>query len=160
MSDSLTLPVIHLQAANLAEGWERAVVATWERGARIATQYDKPDDPPSRDATLVLSVVDPFAEPRIHRALPGGIYDLEVYRQEVVDGIHDDWIDPEAGKWSYTYHKRLAAYRPSSSDEPINQLELIVDELAQAPHTRRAQAILWKPGTDNRGEHPPCLQRI
>ncbi len=160
MSNSLTLPVIHLQAANLAEGWERAVVATWERGARIATQYDKPDDPPSRDATLLLSVVDPFAEPRIHRALPGGIYDLEVYRQEVVDGIHDDWIDPEAGKWSYTYHERLAAYRPSSSDEPINQLELIVDELTQAPHTRRAQAILWKPGTDDRSEHPPCLQRL
>jgi len=160
MSNSLTLPIIHVQAANLAEGWERAVIETWERGARIATQYDKPDDPPSRDATLVLSVADPFAEPRIHRALPGGIYDLEVYRQEVVDGIHDDWIDPEAGKWSYTYHERLAAYRPSASDEPINQLDLIVDKLAQAPHTRRAQAILWKPGMDNLGEHPPCLQRI
>ncbi len=160
MSNSLTLPVIHVQAANLAEGWERAVVETWERGARIATEYDRPDDPPSRDATLVLSVVDPFAEPRIHRALPGGIYDLEVYRQEVVDGIHDHWIDPEAGKWSYTYHERLAAYRPSSSDEPVNQLQLIVDKLAQAPHTRRAQAILWKPGYDEGSEHPPCLQRI
>ncbi len=160
MPKGLTLPVIYIQAANLAEGWERAVVATWEQGARIATQYDKPDDPPSRDATLVLSVADPFAEPRIHRALPGGIYDLEVYRQEVVDGIHDDWIDPEHGKWSYTYHERLAAYRSSSSDEPINQLDLIVDKLAQAPHTRRAQAILWKPAMDNRSEHPPCLQRI
>jgi len=160
MSNSLTLPIIHVQAANLAEGWERAVIETWERGARIATQYDKPDDPPSRDAMLVLAVADPFAEPRIHRAMPGGIYDLEVYRQEVVDGIHDDWIDPEAGKWSYTYHERLAAYRPSSSDEPVNQLDLIVDKLVQAPHTRRAQAIVWKPGMDNRGEHPPCLQRI
>ncbi len=160
MSNSLTLPIIHVQAANLAEGWERAVVETWERGARIATQYDKPNDPPSRDATLVLAVADPFAEPRIHRALPGGIYDLEVYRQEVVDGIHDSWIDPEAGKWSYTYHERLTAYRPSASDEPVNQLELIVDKLAEAPYTRRAQAILWKPGYDEGDEHPPCLQRI
>ncbi len=160
MSKGLALPVICVQAANLAEGWERAVIETWERGARIATQYDKPDDPPSRDAMLVLSVADPFAEPRIHRALPGGIYDLEVYRQEVVNGIHDDWIDPEHGKWSYTYHERLAAYRPSPVDEPINQLELMVDKLAQVPYTRRAQAILWKPGMDNWGEHPPCLQRI
>jgi len=160
MSNSLTLPIIYVQAANLAEGWERAVIETWERGARIATQYDKPDDPPSRDAMLVLAVADPFAEPRIHRAMPGGIYDLEVYRQEVVEGIHDDWIDPEAGKWSYTYHERLTAYRCSSSDEPIDQLKLLVDKLVQAPHTRRAQAILWKPGYDDDGEHPPCLQRI
>ena len=160
MSNSLTLPVIHLQAANLAEGWERAVVETWERGARIATQYDKPDDPPSRDATLVLSVVDPFAEPRIHRALPGGIYDLEVYRQEVVDGIHDGWIDPEAGKWSYTYHERLTAYTPPGTDKPINQLELMLEGMAKTPYTRRAQAILWKPGLDQADEHPPCLQRL
>jgi len=160
MSDTFDLPVIKIEAENLAEGWERAVVACWEQGAHIATQYDKEGDPASRDVSLLLAVRDAFAEPRIHRAMPGGIYDLEVYRQEVVDGIHDDWIDPEAGKWSYTYHERLAAYRPSPSDEPINQLELIVDELTQAPHTRRAQAILWKPGMDNRGEHPPCLQRL
>jgi len=186
MSNSLTLPVIHLQAANLAEGWERAVVATWERGARIATQYDKPDDPPSRDATLVLSVADPFAEPRIHRALPGGIYDLEVYRQEVVDGIHDDWIDPEAGKWPYTYHERLRKYavvwanKPAKKSvfqqrlfpiedlpkrhyrprRPVDQLEYIIDTLARVPHSRRAQAVLWMPQGDPGDEHPPCLQRL
>ena len=160
MKSALALPVICVRADNLAEGWEEAVVDTWERGAQIATQYDKPGDPPSRDATLILSVSDPFAEPRIHRALPGGIYDLEVYRQEVVDGIHDSWIDPEAGKWSYTYHERLAAYTTSPAGEPVNQLELMLEALAEAPHTRRAQAILWKPGTDQADEHPPCLQRL
>ena len=30
-------------------------------------------------------------------------------RQEVVNGIHDHWIDPAAGKWTYTYHERLFA---------------------------------------------------
>ncbi len=160
MKSSLTLPVICCTADNLAEGWEQAVVATWERGAQIPTQYDKPGDPPSRDATLVLAVADSFAEPRIHRALPGGIYDLEVYRQEVVDGIHDSWIDPEAGKWSYTYHERLTAYTPLGTDEPVNQLELMLEGLTQTPYTRRAQAILWKPGLDQADEHPPCLQRL
>ncbi len=160
MKSALALPVICVQADNLAEGWEQAVVDTWERGARIPTQYDKPGDPPSRDVSLMLSVSDPFAEPRIHRALPGGIYDLEVYRQEVVDGIHDHWIDPEAGKWSYTYHERLAAYTKCPAGESVNQLELMLEALAEAPHTRRAQAILWKPGTDQTDEHPPCLQRL
>lgn len=156
----LDLPVICLQAANLAEGWERAVVATWEQGVAIATQYDRPGDPPSRDVTLCLSVADPFAEPRLHRALPGGIYDLEVYVQEVVDGIHDHWIDPEAGKWQYTYHERLTAYSVPGLDESTNQLEYVVEALAEAPHTRRAQATLWKPWEDPATEHPACLQRL
>ena len=160
MEGTLALPVIYVEADNLPAGWEQAVVATWERGAQIATQYDKPQDPPSRDATLVLAVADPLAEPRIHRAMPGGIYDLEVYRQEVVDGIHDDWIDPEHGKWSYTYHERLAAYTSEPAAEPINQFEYMGDALTAAPHSRRAQAIIWKPGTDAGEEHPPCLQRL
>ncbi len=70
------LPVVHVEARTLPEAWERAVVETWHRGARIRTQYDKPGDPPSRDAIAVIVVTDPLAEPRIHRALPGGLYDL------------------------------------------------------------------------------------
>ncbi|MCK7472406.1 MAG: hypothetical protein MZV49_00060 [Rhodopseudomonas palustris] len=37
----------------------------------IRTEYDKPGDPPSRDCTMLWTVEDPFAEPRIHRAFPG-----------------------------------------------------------------------------------------
>ncbi len=85
----LVLPIIQVVADNLPEAWEEAVIRTWNEGAAIKTQYDKPGDPPSRDVTAVIIVKDPFAEPRIHRAMPGGIGDLEVYRQEVVDGIHD-----------------------------------------------------------------------
>ena len=56
------------------------------RDRSIPTQYDREGDPLSRDVSLFLAVADAFAEPRIHRAMPGGIYDLEVYRQEVVNG--------------------------------------------------------------------------
>ena len=160
MKSKLALPTICIQAETLPAGWEKAVVATWERGTPIPTQYDQPGDPPSRDVLLSLTVADPFAEPRIHRALPGGIYDLEVYRQEVVNGIHDSWIDPDAGKWSYTYHERLANYTIPGHSRPVNQLDYIVEELSAVPHSRRAQAVLWKPWTDAGYEHPPCLQRI
>ena len=68
MSAPLTLPAIQVVAETLPEGWEKAVLAVWEQGAAIATQYDKPGDPPSRDATVMISVADPFAEPRLHRA--------------------------------------------------------------------------------------------
>jgi thymidylate synthase len=156
----LSLPVVHIVAETLPEGWERAVIETWERGATIATQYDKPGDPPSRDVSLFLAVADPFAEPRIHRAMPGGFQDLEVYRQEVVDGIHDHWIAPEEGKWQYSYHERIAAYTVPGVPAPINQLDYVVRALTEAPHTRRAQCVLWKAWADGDCEHPACLQRL
>lgn len=156
----LILPVVCIEAQTLPEGWERAVMETWERGATIATQYDKPGDPPSRDVSLFLAVADPFAEPRIHRAMPGGLDDLEVYRQEVVDGIHDHWIAPEEGKWQYSYHERITDYCVPGVPEPVDQLDYVVEALTEAPHTRRAQAVLWKPWADGGCEHPACLQRL
>lgn len=157
---SLTLPIVQVTAKTLPEGWENAVLQTWEHGANIPTQYDKPTDPASRDAIAVITVTDPMSEPRIHRAFPGGIVELECYRQEVVDGIHDHWVDPAAGKWEYTYHERIAAYSVPGLAEPVNQIEYAVNELAKAPHTRRAQAITWKPWEDAGIVDPACLQRI
>ncbi|MGQ9730479.1 MAG: thymidylate synthase [Candidatus Zipacnadales bacterium] len=157
---ALTLPVVHLVAENIAEGWEKAVVACWEQGVCIRTQYDPPDAPPSRDVSLYLVVRNAFAEPRVHRAFPGGIVELEVYRREVVDGIHDHWVDPAAGKWEYTYHERLAAYKVPGLPEPLNQLDAMVDALVHAPYTRRAQAIIWQPWQDVGIHDPACLQRI
>ena len=154
------LPTIHVESETLAEGWEKAVLAVWERGARIATQYDQPGDPASRDASLMLAVSDPFAEPRIHRAMPGGFYELEVYRQEVVDGIHDHWINPAEGKWQYTYHERFAKYGVPGLPEPIDQIQYVVDTLIEAPHSRRAQAVIWKAWDDAGIDHPACLQRL
>lgn len=156
----LTLPVVHVVADTLPEAWERAVVETWEKGAPIATQYDQPGDPPSRDALAVIVVKDPFAEPRIHRALPGGLLELETYRQEVIEGIHDHWIDPAAGKWNYTYHSRLRGYTVPGLAQPVDQIAYVVEALAAAPHTRRAQAITWKPWEDLGIEDPACLQRL
>jgi thymidylate synthase len=156
----LTLPIVCVTANTLPEAWEEAVVKTWYEGTAIHTQYDKPGDPPSRDAVAIIAVADPFAEPRIHRAFPCGIVELEAYRQEVVDGIHDHWVDPAEGKWEYTYHERLTKYSVPGLEAPIDQLSYVVDALAAAPHTRRAQAITWKPWEDAGISDPACLQRL
>src|SRR4030065_251700 len=110
------LPVISITADCLPEAWEKAVLAVWDKGLDVKTQYDKPQNPPSKDATVIIPFTAPLAEPRIHKNFPGGPAELEVYRQEVVDGIHDHWIYPAAGKWTYTYHQR-----PFASNG-INQL--------------------------------------
>lgn len=170
MKGSGNIPTLLVEAECLPEAWEKAVLAVWDQGLDIKTQYDKEEDPPSKDATVIVTIDDPFSEPRIHKNFPGGPVELEVYRQEVVEGIHDHWIDPGAGKWTYTYHERLFAYSPvgdlrgaTGGQRPfaaIDQIEYIIDALSRTPFTRRAQAITWMPTADPHTEDPPCLQRI
>jgi thymidylate synthase len=163
------IPVISIAADCLPAAWEKAVLAVWDQGLAVRTEYDKPDDPASKDATVIVTVTDPLSEPRIHKNFPGGPEELESYRQEVVNGIHDHWIDPAAGKWTYTYHERLFSYCPVEEirdfDSPkpfkkVDQIQYIVDYLSQAGHSRRAQAITWMPTADPTTDDPPCLQRI
>ena len=153
------IPVLKIEGETLPEVWEKAVITTWRDGLDIKTEYDKPGDPASKDSTMIMVVNDPMKEPRIHRAFPGGLEDLEVYRQEVVAGIHDHWINPEEGKWTYTYHQRLAAF-PGSLGAKVDQIGYIIDKLSETPYSRRAQGITWDPRTDPITDDPPCLQRI
>lgn len=157
------IPVLHVEADCIARAWENSLVALYQSGARIMTQYDKPGDPPSHDATMILTIQDPLAEPMIHRDFPGGFDSLEEYVMEVCEGIKDHLVrdpnDPHDTRWEYTYHQRLFGYQgPGFS--PIDQVEGIVKQLAAAPHTRRAQAITWKVWEDGSCYDPPCLQSI
>jgi len=174
-------PTFTIQAKTLPQVWEEAVLVAWNHGISIKTQYDNPQDPPSKDCTMIMVVQDPFEEPRLHRAFPGGLNDLESYRQEVVNGIHDHWVKPEEGKWTYTYHGRLFNYKPAfrsdkeivpfirtiSPDDPsieyaqpVDQIQFIIDSLAKSTYSRRSQAITYMPSYDQGTEDPPCLQRV
>jgi thymidylate synthase len=167
------IPVLHVTENCLAAGYEKALVALYERGTRFRTQYDKPGDPLSLDCTLNLTVLDPFAEPMIHKAFPGGIEDLREYVMEI-QGVKDHWVknmnDPKDTRWEYTYHGRLAAYgswqelRDGKSGRvgafTINQIERVIEKLATQPFTRQAQMITWMPNIDLDCYDPPCLQSI
>jgi len=153
-----------VEGNNLAEAWEKSLVSAYANGFEIKTEYDKPDDPPSKDCTMTIVVRDPLAEPMIHKDLPGGLDDLQEYVMEVLDGIKDHCIrnpdDPEDTRWEYTYHQRLFGYTFPRSNEVIDQIELLSEKLAKTPHTRRAQAITWKVWEDNFCYDPACLQSI
>ncbi len=150
---------IHVVERHLPAAWEQAVLACWQQGESFPTEYDKPGDPNSRDVTALIHVTQPFAEPRIHRAFPGGLQDLEKYRAEVLYGVHDHWIDPAAGKWEYTYHERLFRYDVPSLGV-FDQIAAAVDKLKQVPYTRRAQAVTWQVWKDSGIDDPACLQRL
>jgi len=157
------IPVLFAEGDCIARAWENALVLLYRSGCQVRTQYDKPDDPPSRDATMVLVVHDPLAEPMIHRDLPGGLEELQEYVMEVCEGIKDHCVrdpnDPHDTRWEYTYHQRLFRYEAPTVG-PIDQIEHICRQLAETPYTRRAQAITWKVWEDNNCYDPACLQSV
>ena len=155
--------VLHAEGDCIARAWENSLIALFRDGAELTTQYDKPGDPPSRDATMVITVDEPLAEPMIHRDFPGGFEDLQEYVMEVCEGIKDHLVrdpgDPHDTRWEYTYHQRLFGYEVPSIGA-IDQIEHIAQRLAETPHTRRAQAITWKVWEDRSCYDPACLQSV
>ncbi len=162
------IPILRVEADTIPQAYERAIKEVWEKGISIRTEYDRPEDPPSRDATAIIVVHDPFAQPRFHRSFADGLGGLAEYVMEVVHGAHDYWVKPleeilkgtesKDTRWTYTYHGRLFEYR--IEDEVIDQIAAMVHKLSETGYTRRAQAITWNPKLDPPTEDPPCLQRV
>ena len=170
----MNIPVLTVQGNSLAETHERALLALYRDGARLSTQYDKPGDPPSLDCTMNATVLDPLAEPMIHKAFPGGIEDLREYVMEL-QGAKDHWVknmnDPADTRWEYTYHGRLARYgvwqektaeggARETGPFKVEQIEQVIAKLARQPFTRQAQMITWMPNIDLDCYDPPCLQSL
>ncbi|MCD4728025.1 MAG: thymidylate synthase [Pirellulales bacterium] len=157
------IPVLMAEGDCIARAWENALVLLYKSGCDVKTQYDKADDPPSKDATMIVTVGQPLAEPMIHRDFPGGFEELQEYVMEVCEGIKDHCVrnpdDPSDTRWEYTYHQRLFGYEAPTL-APTDQIEHICRQLSDSPHTRRAQAITWKVWEDNTCYDPACLQSV
>ncbi|MHB0959938.1 MAG: thymidylate synthase [Pirellulaceae bacterium] len=158
------IPVLVVEGDGIARAWENSLVKLYQEGCDIRTQYDRPGDPPSKDATMLITVTDPLREPMIHRDMPGGFEDLQEYVMEVCDGIKDHWVrdsrEPTDTRWEYTYHQRLFKYDVPSLAGVMDQIEVMCQQLAKTGYTRRAQAITWKVWEDLQCYDPACLQSI
>jgi len=159
----MNIPVIHVKGENLPEAWERAIVKLYRHGIETETEYDNEKTThKTLEATMIVEVLNPFNEPRIHKNICGGPEELEVYRQEVVYGIHDNWITKDKGKdnhWLYTYHNRIFHYT-ADKHHHVNQVKEVTNKLTEVHFSRRAQAITWMPYVDNNNYDCPCLQRL
>ena len=158
------IPVLNVEGSGIAETWEKSVVELYDRGCEVETEYDKPGDPPSIDATMLLTIRDPLSEPMIHRDMPCGFEGLQEYVMEVTEGIKDHLVrDQDAiddHRWEYTYHQRLFGYTVLQGSMVWDQIEIMCQKLAKSPHTRRAQAVTWKVWEDNDCYDPACLQSL
>jgi thymidylate synthase len=146
------IPVLSVQADCIARAWEESLIELSTNGCSIRTQYDKPGDPPSKDATMLITIRNPLGEPMIHKDFPGGPEDLQEYVMEVCDGIKDHLVrdrrDPGDTRWEYTYHQRLFRYEVPGLGA-FDQIETLIKKLADTSYTRRAQAVTWKVWEDN-----------
>jgi len=171
------IPVLCAEGKTLASAYEAALVKLYYEGGRFKTQYDKPGDPESIDATMNITIHEPLTDPMIHKAFPGGMADLREYVYEL-EGLKDSWIrkmdDPKDTRWEYTYHQRLADYGSYKrmniggsamssiflDGKTINQVEIVVNKLCKQPFTRQAQMITWIPSFDLDCHDPACLQSL
>jgi thymidylate synthase len=180
---SNNIPVICVKGKTIPEAYEKSIMALYNDGCRLKTQYDKIDEPPSIDATANITIEDPESEPMIYKYFPGGIEDLREYVIEL-QGAKNHWVramnDPNDKRWEYTYNQRLmrwgtwkevdfegkpfeASYAgapPLGQEYAINQIQIAIKKLIEAPYSRRVQAITWMPFIDNEVSDPPCLQSM
>ena len=91
------IPVIAIAEKTLAEAYEAAILAVYQKGTRFKTQYDKPEDPESMDCTMNITIEEPETDPMIHMAFPGGIEELKEYVMEL-KGVKDHWTK-NLNKW-------------------------------------------------------------
>lgn len=99
-----------------------------------------------KELSMMMVVRKPIAEPMISRLFIGGYYELEQYRQEMLDGILD--FEIAKGNWAYTYHDRIGY-----------QYNFVIDELKRNSYSRRA-VIDVRRLADMRHDDPACLQHI
>jgi thymidylate synthase len=140
--ESGCIPALIVKARTIPEAYENAIKEVWENGARIRTEYDRPGDPESRDATVMIVVEEPFGQPRFHRSFADGLGGLAEYVMEVVYGAHDYWVKPveeilkagdsEDTRWTYTYHERLFDYR--IEDQVVNQIGYLIEKLSETSY--------------------------
>ena len=167
----MTIPVLIVRAATLAQAHESALKELWKNGIRIKTQYDG-DNAPSIDATMNITVDEPLADPMIHKVFPGGIEDLQEYVLEL-KGYKDHWTknmnDPDDTRWEYTYHQRFVEWgtyyefdgtKIVRIGNPVDQVDIVARKLAEQPYSRQAQLTTWMPFMDNDIYDPPCIQSV
>lgn len=172
-------PTILVSDRNIPSAIYAAMRSVLARGQYIRTQYDRKDpegnfiDPPSLDVSSAIEIINPYAQPRFPKSscveigkyiaeTCWGVKDHLVLDQvELMDKLAKGEFDERTDThWPYTYHQRLFAY-PASGGKRINQVQRMLERLAEEPITRRATAITFVPEIDQRIKGDlPCLQRI
>ena len=133
--------VIYVSKQNVRNAWLSALTQVLYNGDDIKTEYDKPEDPPSKDATVLIEVKDPTSLPikRKDKILQikskyGNSYEVygcmadtyligsiqSGYIEEIMEGVNDHYIWDSGTSFPYSYHDRIYNYAPFSLEDTIH----------------------------------------
>ena len=161
------LPIIAVDAQNLAEAAHKAIIACHDLGARIETPKQKPGMTLGYDADMIVCVHNPEAEPKVNfGAIVEDGRGVMQYILEVTHGIHNHWkkTPEEPHFWGYTYNERFVDQLPfvfqrikADWDAKADQWGTGVGRVSG----RDYQFTIWRSGEDIilDQDDPPCWQR-
>lgn len=111
-------------------------------GDDIKTEYDKEEDLPSKDATVLIEIKDPMSKPIKRRdkiirikSKFGNSYEVygcladtyligsiqSGYIEEIVEGINDHFLYESGLSFPYSYHDRIFNYVPFSLEDTVHK---------------------------------------
>ncbi|HEY0090727.1 MAG TPA: thymidylate synthase, partial [Candidatus Lokiarchaeia archaeon] len=156
--------VAYIKANNIRDAWLSAIGQVLYDGDNIKTEYDnKPNDPLSKDATVLIEVIEPFNSPitrkdKIVKLKTKYGHSFEVYGcmadtyligsiqsgyiEEIMEGINDHYIWESGLSFPYSYHDRIYNYTPFSLEDAIHidyDLEVVNSEIVKK-HQKLIQA--------------------
>jgi len=156
--------VAYIKANNIRDAWLSAIGQVLYDGDNIKTEYDnKPNDPLSKDATVLIEVIEPFNSPITRKdklvmlktkygnsfKVYGCMADTYLigsiqsgYIEEIMEGINDHYIWESGLSFPYSYHDRIYNYTPFSLEDAIHidyDLEVVNSEIVKK-HQKLIQA--------------------
>ena len=147
--------VIFITKENVRDAWLSALAQVLYTGDEIKTEYDKPNDPPSKDATVLIEVKESLSNPIMRgnkilriKTKYGNSYEVygnmadtfligsiqSGYIEEIMDGINDHYIWDSEVSFPYSYHDRIFNYSPYALEDTIHKeynLEFVDNEFVK-----------------------------
>ena len=133
--------VIFISKNDVRDAWLSAVGQVLYHGDDIKTEYDKVEDPPSKDATALIEIKEPMTNPIMRkdkvmmiRSKSGKSYEVygsmadtyligsiqSGYIEEIMEGVNDHLLHDSGVSFPYSYHDRIFNYAPYSLEDSIH----------------------------------------
>jgi thymidylate synthase (methanogen type) len=164
--------VFYISKDNVRDAWLSAVGQVLYKGDDIKTEYDKSEDPPSKDATVLIEIKEPMSNPVMRkgkimkiRSKFGNSFEVfgcmadtyligsiqSGYIEEIMEGINDHFLYDSGVSFPYSYHDRLFNYAPFSLEDTVHinyNLEFFQEEFIKS-HQKLIQAEKIKSTTES-----------
>jgi len=147
--------VLFISKNNVRDAWLSAVGQILYNGDDIKTEYDNPEDPSSKDASVLIEIKEPMSNPIMRkdrvmkiRSKFGNSYEVfgciadtyligsiqSGYIEEIMEGINDHFLYESDVSFPYSYHDRLFNYTPFSLEDSIHKnydLEIVDNDFVK-----------------------------